>query len=203
MLRLARPLFALATLAVLGGAAGLTSATAAPAKSCNIMSDPAGDAIGSTALDVVTGDLASDAKTLTGVIRVVKLAESDPSSPTGIAWGVRFMAPGSDLPYYLLATKLARGDASYSFGQVSGSSLQTLGGASGSIDLAKNEVRIHVKLKDIRLKPGAKITGAFLQGRRVIGDPAAAALYSSADSSDPATAKEYVLGSPSCVTPGK
>lgn len=198
-----RPLLALTLCAGLAGGLGLSSASAAPAKSCNIMTDPAGDATGSTALDVVSGDLASDAKTLTGVVRVTKLSETDPTSPTGIAWGVRFTAPGSDLPYYLLATKLARGDAGFSFGQVDGTSLRTLGGATGVIDVAKNEVRIHVKLKDIRLKKGMTITGSFLQGRRVIGDPSAAALYSSADSSDPATSTEYALGTPSCVTPGK
>lgn len=197
-----RPVLAAAVCAAL--AAGTGIAAAAPKPVCNLITDPAGDSTGPTqTLDVVSGDLASSAKTITAVIRVVNLAETDATSPTGTSWSIRFNAAGAELPYYILAQKPARGPAGFSFGQVSGSTLTTLGGATGIIDVAKKEVRIHVKATDLRLKPGTQITDLLAQGRRFIGDPAVGGLYLNADSSDATTSKPYAMGAASCVKPGK
>ena len=199
----ARPVVAIALVAGLG-LGGLSVAQAAPPV-CNLITDPVGDSTGPTqTLDVVSGDIASDKKKITAVIRMVDLAETDPTSPTGLSWSIRFNAAGADLPYYILAQKDARGNTGFSFGQISGTNtLTTLGGATGIIDVAKKEVRIHVRATDLRIKPGTELTGLLAQGRRFIGEPSVAGLYLNTDSSDPATSKPYVMGAPSCVKPGK
>lgn len=180
-------------------------AVAAPGKAkpvCNLITDPAGDTTGpSTALDIVSGDVASHGKTFTAVIRTAALSETDLSSPTGVAWGLRFVSPRSDLPYYLLASKFQGEDVVFSYGQVDGTSLNELGVAKGVIDLAKKEVRIHVPVKALGLKPGTEITALQAQGRRAIGTNGLA-LYSNADSSDAAASEPYTTNTPSCVKPG-
>lgn len=193
-------------LSVVAAVASAGGAVAAPTKAkpvCNLITDPAGDTTGpSNALDIVSGDVASNGKTFTAVIRTAALAETDISSPTGIAWGLRFVSPKSDLPYYLLATKSVDGPIEYSYGQVDGTSLVTLGTAKGNFDVAKKEVRIHVPLRGLGLRPDVVITELSAQGRRAYGDPGLAALYMDADNSDASTSKPYRTNDPSCVKPG-
>lgn len=199
----ARPVLALAVVPALlvGGAAVAAPTKAKPV--CNIITDPVGDTTGpSNALDIVSGDVASNGKTFTAVIRTYALAETDVSSPTGIAWGLRFVSPRSDLPYYVLATKPVDAPIEFSYGQVDGATLVTLGTAKGNFDVAKKEVRIHVPVKALGLKPGTTITDLSAQGRRVYGDPGLVALYMDADSSDASTSKPYTTNAPSCVKPG-
>lgn len=198
-----RPVLALALAAGLLGVVGLGTAAAAP-PACKLITDPAGDSTGPTnTLDVVSGDIASDKKKITAVIRLANLAETDPTSPTGLSWSIRFNAAGATLPYYILAQKDARGAVGFSFGQVDGTSLMPLGGGTGVIDIPKKEVRIHVRATDLRIKPGTELSGLLAQGRRFIGDPAVGGLYLNTDSSDPATSSPYTMGAPSCVKPGK
>ena len=198
-LRTALAVTAVASVALAGGA------VAAPAKAapvCNLITDPAGDTTGpSTALDIVSGDVASDGKTFTAVIRLAALAETDLTSPTGVAWGMRVTSPKSELPYYLLATKFQGAAVEFTYGQVDGTSLVEAGVGTGVIDVAKKEVRIHAPAKGLGLKPGTTVSELTAQGRRAIGN-ASAALYTNADASDPATAKTYKTGAASCVKPG-
>lgn len=197
-----RPVLAVAVCAALAAGSGI--AAAAPKPVCNLITDPAGDSIGPTqTLDVVSGDIASTKKTITAVIRVTSLAETDATSPTGTSWSIRFNAAGAELPYYILAQKTSRGPAGFSFGQINGNTLETLGGATGIIDVAKKEVRIHVKASDLRIKPGTKLTDLMAQGRRFVGDSALVGLYLNADSTDATTSKPYTMGAASCVKPGK
>lgn len=183
--------------------AGAGGALAGPKTACNLITDPAGDTTGpTTALDIVSGDVASNAKTFTAVIRTAALAESDLSSPTGIAWGIRFVSPRSELPLYVLATKFRSGPAEFSYGEIDGSRLMQLGTGKGVIDVENKEVRIHVPAKGLGLKQGVKVTDLTAQGRRATGDPNAATLYTNADTTDAASAKPYTVGNPSCVKPG-
>lgn len=199
-LRTALALTAVASVALAGGA------VAAPAKAkpvCNLITDPSGDTIGpSNALDIVSGDVASNGKTFTAVVRLAALSESDLSSPTGIAWGMRFTSPRSELPYYLLATKFQGSAVEFTYGQVNGSRLEELGVGTGVIDLAKKEVRVHAPVKALNLKPGTTITELTAQGRRATGNPNAVTLYTNADTSSADSAKPYTTNAPSCVKPG-
>lgn len=190
---------------MVGSVALAGGAVAAPKDKpvCNLITDPAGDTTGpTTALDIVSGDVASNGKTFTGVLRMAALSESDLSSPTGIAWGLRFASPSSDLPLYVLATKFNGAEAEFTYGEVDGSRLMELGTGKGVIDVAKKEVRIHVPAKGLGIKASSKITELTGQGRRATGNPNAVTLYSNADTSDPSTAKPYTVNAGSCVKPG-
>ena len=196
-LRTALVLTAAASVALAGGA------VAAPAKRvCNLISDPAGDVtLPSANLDVVSADFASDAKKITGVIRVTKLANSDGTAPTGVAYNFRFKLQGDETQYYLLASAVPSplGATTFEYGTITTNRLTPLGDATGAIDLAKNEVRVSAPttLGSAKVKPGTKVVNLqALTQRRFV------ALLSTADSTVIDESKSYTAGTPSCVTPG-
>lgn len=197
-LRTAFALTAAATVAF-GGAAA-----AAPAKPvCNLIADGTGDVTAPSAnLDIVSADVASDAKKLTAVIRVAKLASSDGTAPTGVAYNFRFMLPGSTVRYYLLASAEPStiGGTTFEFGTIeTGNALTPLGDATGTFDLAKSEVRITAPTSfgSVKIKPGTKLVSlqALTQRRFVV-------LLSGADSTVIDESKSYTAGTASCVKPG-
>lgn len=201
---------ALRTAAALGVVTAIATAgvaQAAPKKPaaapvCNLVTDAEGDSTGgSSNLDIVSGDVASDAKSLTGVIRVKKLTDSDGTAPTGVGYQVRFTLPGRELPMYLLASNELGSGSAFEFGEVNGTSLNSLGEATGTFDLAKSEVRITAPAAldgSTKATPGTKISSirAFAQRRFVV-------LLSGADSTPADALGTYTAGAPSCVKPGK
>lgn len=199
-----------AAVALAGGAA------AAPAKAvCNLMSDPKGDASfldvapNDRSLDIVSADVATDAKTLTGVVRVDAYSAISPTSPLGRGYYVLFNAPKAEFPIYLnvqITPDLTR----YSWGTrqtlPSGSGRYVRSGdATGVIDAASNELRISVPLKDVaavaKLTPGTKLTALTANTTAVLGTSATGGLVATID--DAAGTKPYIVGTKSCVTPGK
>lgn len=197
-LRTALALTATASLAF-AGAAG-----AAPAKPvCNLITDGTGDVTAPSAnLDIVSADIGSDAKKLTGVIRVAKLATGDGTAPTGVAYNFRFMLPGSDVRYYLLASAEPSplGATTFEFGTIeTGNALTPIGDATGTFDLARNEVRITAPTSfgAVKIKPGTKLVSlqALTQRRFVV-------LLSGADSTVIDERKTYTAGTKTCVKPG-
>jgi hypothetical protein len=197
-LRTALAVTAAASVALAGGAA------AAPAKvPCNVITDGTGDVTAPSAnLDIVSADVSSDAKKLTGVIRVAKLANSDGTAPTGFAYNFRFKVAGSAVQYYLLASSEPSpiGATTFEFGTIeTGNALTPIGDATGKIDLAANEVRITAPTSfgDVKIKPGTKLVDlqAVTQRRFVV-------LLSGADSTVIDQSKSYVAGTRTCVKPG-
>src|SRR5687768_3148932 len=91
----------IATSLLLTGAVGnATTASAKPKAVCNLVSDAKADAgynnvPGADGDDIVSADLASDATTLTGVVRLAGLSASDPQAPLGRNYSVLFNGPGS------------------------------------------------------------------------------------------------------------
>ncbi len=197
------PLRTVLATSVVAAVALAGGAVAAPAKRvCNLITDPTGDlTVPSANLDVVSADIATDAKKLTGVIRVAKLANSDGSAPTGVAYNFRFKLPGNDTQFYLLASAVPSpvGRTTFEYGTITTNRLTPLGEATGKFDLAKNEVRVTAPttLGDAKVKPGSKIVSlqAVTQRRFVV-------LLSTADSTVINESKSYTAGSPSCVKPG-
>jgi hypothetical protein len=217
-LRLARPALALGLVAAFA-AAGVASA--APAKtapaaapSCNLMVDGKGDAQFRGAApndpnqDIVSGDIASDAKTVTAVLRLASFAATDPQSPLGRGYYVLFNAPGSDFPIYFnmqITPDLTRYTWGTSETLATGSgSYVKKGAATGVIDTAKGEIRISVPVADVngvaKVNPGTKLTNIAASATTVIGTSASGGLVSTVD--DATSTKPYIAGSPSCVTPG-
>jgi len=169
--------------------------------------------------DIVSGDVASNAKTLTGVLRVAKLATAPQSAPGGLDFRVQFLVGAQDPAaenFFLNARVDRSGTATYLLGLKTllplgvQSTTAKLADATGTFDLKRNEVRIHVPLAAVKsgtvaLKPGTKV---FLGGldqtasRQVAVNPATGvgtATFADVAQSD----KTYVAGSRSCVVPGR
>jgi hypothetical protein len=199
-----------AAVALAGGA------TAAPAKAvCNLMTDPKGDASfldtlpNDPSLDIVSADVATDAKTLTGVLRVDKYSAVSPTSPLGRGYYVMFNAPKSEFPIYLNVqvtpdlTRFAWGTRE-TLASGNGSYVRQ-GDATGVIDAATSELRISVPLSAVaaitKLSPGTKLTALTASTTSVLGTSVSGGLVATID--DAAGSKAYIAGTPSCVTPGK
>lgn len=191
-------------------------ATAAPAKAvCNLMSDPKGDASfldtlpNDPSLDIVSADVATDARTLTGVLRVDAFSAVSPTSPLGRGYYVLFNAPKAEFPIYL-NVQITPDVTRYAWGTretlASGNgSYVRKGEATGVIDAASSELRVSVPLKDVaavaKLTPGTKLTALTASTTSLIGTSRTPSLVATVD--DAAGTKPYVVGTRSCVTPGK
>jgi hypothetical protein len=168
--------------------------------------------------DLTSVDIASNAKTITGVLRVVKLSKAIQSAPEGIDFRVNFTLPNQDGAadnFFLNARLDADGTTHFFAAHITrlapnASTTIKLADGTGVFDTKKNEVRISAPLSSIKngglaLRNGMKI---FLSGldqsasRVVVVNPStgiATATFADVAQSD----KTYVAGSRSCVTPGK
>lgn len=208
--RLLRPALTAGLLGVLA-TAGL--AGAAPAKPvCNLVQDVKGDGTGflftdqdylpnDANLDLVSGDIATDAKTITAVIRTDQLALSDPNSPTGRAYYANFTVGDKEL--YLAVRLDATGAGTFTGGYIE-NTRTSLGAATGVVDVQKKEVRISAPLSlfasQATIKPGTKILDLNLLAQRYVG----AAGPGATPSADEAVGgKTYTAGARSCVAVGK
>lgn len=218
-----------ASLLVTGvGAAAATAAPKAAKPVCNLVADPAGDANvsgvpGGAGDDIVSADIATDAKTLTGVVRLSALAANDPEWLNGRAYFAEFTAPGSPDILFVQARAYPTGVIwSYGYSGVDPTSgvntSYTLGAATGVIDVAKKEVRISAPLKGFvdgakaKMAPGAKLTGVGARVYRQGGQglvPSQEVAGTRVPLSglnvllDDAAGGSYVMGTKSCVVVGK
>ncbi|HVF20160.1 MAG TPA: hypothetical protein VNA14_07950 [Mycobacteriales bacterium] len=213
-----------------------TSAYAAPAKvACNTIEDPAGDTflvrsqdappVGprygpqEDSLDVISGDLASDGKVVTAVVRIKKLSRSIALSPTGITVGVDFLI-GTSTDVIRLMAVLANGQPDKfevtwkAEGHTANVPVNYLGEVTGVVDEAKNEVRIHAPV-DLLAPHGVAKIGAKLIPNEAESATAARAVPQGTKQKDGPTStrgpfadiavggKSVVVGAKSCVVPGK
>ncbi len=189
-------------LALTGSLFAVGASQAATAPVCKLMTDAEGDvtAVQSKNLDIVSGDIASDSKNLTGVIRVAGLSSSDSTAPSGFGHQVRFNVDGGAVPFYFLASNEPSpiGSLTFEYGTVDGNILTKVGDAVGVVDTKANEIRMSAPTSVFGVKAGSKITGmqAVTQRRFVV-------LLSGGDSSAIDDTKTYIAGTKSCVTPGK
>jgi hypothetical protein len=167
-----------------------------PKPVCKLVTDRSGDAKGTgTALttpssdanlDIISADVATNATTLTGVVRVSKLASSDSTAPAGWQYQVVFSVGG-----YTDTVEVVVGPSGTSWNG---------GKGTGKIDAAKKEVRISVPLSALHVpvKPGTVLTGIGARTFRVgSSNQIVLGLVDTADSS-----KTYVAGARSCVKVG-
>jgi hypothetical protein len=155
-MKLARTAAAVAvgTSLVLAGPAG--AALKKPKPVCNLLVDPAGDdgganpALGHTdSLDILGGDIASDGKTVTVVLRLAKAVSSDSATPTGRSYYLDFAVPGGKNKLSLGVTTTPT-TTSFSPAYVDGSLHRGLAGngTKGTFDEAKKELRISTSASD-------------------------------------------------------
>ena len=207
-MKLARPAVALAVGAALAFA-GTAGAAAKPKPVCNLVTDKAGDATGflvasstpmptDANLDILSADVASDAKKLTAVIRVAKLG-ADSTSPTGDIYYQNFSVGGTK--YYLEA--LVTGTkGSYSLGDFSGTggTRHNIEDATGKLDLAHNAVHITVPASSVGAKAGKSVIGDLdTLAQRYVNLVAVGITPTADEATSPRT---YKAGALSCVKPG-
>ena len=177
------------------GAAHAAPARPKPKPVCNLVTDPANDTFtGAKSLDILSADVATDGKVVTGVIRFAKLVKptEEPASPTGGFYQLQFTYNGSG--HVLTAHITPKGEE---YGPT--------GKSTGKYDLAKNEVRIHVKATELAgspvFKPGSLLTNFVV--RTDIGNPTVPVGSTFQILGDSASGnKPYPVGYPSCVRPG-
>jgi hypothetical protein len=156
------------------------------------------------ALDIVSADVAADAKTITAVIRLNKLAKSAASAPGGLSYRVQFSAPGeSDENMYLSAATTGTTDTFVAGTRAITANLSTkLADATGVFDLAKNEIRISAPLATFAaqgVKAGVPLSFSGLDQTSARLTPTGTSSFADVARSE----KTYKVGAPSCVVPGK
>ena len=201
---------------VVAGQAGAAAEKPKLVPVCNLITDDAGDASVVTAqdgMDILSGDLASNGKDLTAVIRLKGApAQMNPQSASATDYYVSFVAPGSAAPQYLHATLPFTGAAVFATGQTttiqgqSNNSDDSGSGATGSIK--GNVVTISAPLTAftrVTVKPGTKVTGLAASTWAEIGVPFPQPIGAVGvlQRVDDASGKDYTAGALSCVTPGK
>ena len=203
---------ALAASVVAGGAA-VAAPKAKPA--CNLFTDQAGDGTGflltdqnylpnDPQLDILSGDVASDGKRITAVLRLSALDKTDSNAPTGRTYYVNFGI--ADVELNLSAAVDSDGATTFQAGYQDTASRAGLGAVTGVLDTAKKEVRITAPLsifaEKLPLKAGTKLEYVEGLAQRYVGNRTAGrGVTPSADATDPGSS--YTIGAPSCVAVGK
>jgi hypothetical protein len=213
-MRVTRPALCLAlvgSLTAVGAASAATKPKPKPLKPvCNLVTDDKGDASitgfdpSNASTDILSGDIASNAKVISAVIRLAaKPSGTNLETGQQAEYYFEFTAPGSDNPQYFDATVLVgTGSVSFSTGQITpspGGSTYTpdaANGVTGSISDA-GVLRMNAPLSAfsrVKLTPGVKLTGLKAETFGQLG-----VLLSPMDSAD---GTKYVAGYPSCLKPG-
>ena len=201
----------LAALVVLAAVAGTLPAYAAPKAKpkpkpvCFLIKDPANDAslggAGATtydpSLDIITADVNASATTLSAVIRVKDLTEDSTIGKSGRTWTFSMSNGANNIA--LAAYLSDRGGKAF-------------GKGTGTFDFTKNEIRMHVPIKDLggtKVVKGTILRGVYLTSNVVVGlppelgrGPAFQPLSGAVDTTTPTNAT-FKVGTPSCVVVGK
>lgn len=182
-----------------GGAVAAPKAKPAPPV-CNLIVDAKGDDGGafphSDSLDIVSADIASNAKLVTAVIRVAKYAASDSNTaPTGRAWYLEFTVPSAETSLWLGAQVTPTGTL-FRYGWVDGSIRRSLGVVEGTIDVAKSELRISAPIgiwaERGMVKPGVKVSSLTAASYNFVGLAAAGGSLQPGDTAE--ATKTYIAG---------
>jgi len=180
-----------------------------PKPVCNLVTDPKGNegpekngqGWADPALDIVSADVASDAKNVTAAIRVAKLTIPDSMAPAGVYYSFSFVGSQSQIGH-ILDVRIAP-TASGTWAPV----WQDGTHGTGVIDTAHNEIRITLPLSFFGTGANAVVPGPPFHNFSVTADWANPALEQAFFQGDMgnfvsnATAT-YVQGTPSCVRVG-
>lgn len=191
---------------------GVGSAQAAklPKPVCNLLVDDKGDELPAPngSLDVLSADIASDSKKITGVIRLAAAPQGvDPLAPTGKTYHLEFVGQGGADPVFLsyLVTPTA---ANATYGYYDPTTRINTGLGQATVKIVGNAIYMTAPVGAFspygKFKPGAKITGLSVQNGRMVGAYVDSGTYAYnspvADSAE--GGKVYTAGSRSCVKVG-
>jgi hypothetical protein len=212
-----RPVLALSLvlpLAVAGAALAAPKPAAKPKPVCNVVTDAKGDTFAvrvqdqqggpfgpqDDGLDLVSADLASDGKVLTGAIRLVSVAPAA-TSPGGRGLDINITTPRSPAEVYLRVAVPASGAPTAEAGTREAlpavTSVSTpLGAGTAVVDAAKNEVRFSFPASLFDSVGGIKVGDTLAFGEITVGRTVGPRSVF-ADVAVPGTS--YKVGTPSCV----
>ena len=208
-LRSAALVAAVATLAI-----GVPAATAAPKKKapppvCNLVVDDKGDeTVPDPTLDVLSADIASDARKITGVIRLSGDPDStSPTSPTGRTYNLMFSGtkPTNPVFFAFILGPTAQA-ATYGFRNTTTNVNEGVGEAT--VKIVGNDIYMTAPLSAFapygKFKPGNKITGLTAATGRMLGAFASSSVYAYNSVAGDATSegRTYTAGTRSCVKVG-
>ncbi len=208
-----------AALAIVVSSPATAPATAAPGRSCQLVKDESGDAglfggvvTHDASLDIVSADIAADAKNLTVVIRVAKLATQSPPLPYGGSWSFHFATP--EAAFILDAGQRLDGDqfelnhyTSEYTGDTSTSFLyEPVGSVNGTFDTTANEIRMTAPLAMFapfdRLNHGSVLSKLLVISWPEWGFGEDAIAGGQADEAGGGGRASYRVGESSCVRVG-
>jgi hypothetical protein len=189
-----------------------------PKPVCNVATDAKGDTFAARVqdtqggpfgphddgLDIVSADLASDGKVITGVVRVVSMAPAS-TSPGGRGFDINIATPRSPAEVYLRASVPASGAPTAEAGTREAlpavTSVSTpLGAGTAVVDTAKNEVRFSFPTSIFESVGGIKVGDTLSFGEITVGRTLGPRSVF-ADVAVPGTS--YKVGTPTCVPLGK
>lgn len=156
-------------------------------------------------LEILGGDVASNKRYVTAVLRLASLRDVDTNVPTGRRYTAAFNV--GKTRYSMYGVYGADGQNAGAWNDTKGVGV---GGASVVWDFARGEVRLTAPVRYFGLSNGMKLTSLVLtsqhffgSGGRSFGGPVggyygATGVHSTVDSA--AARRDYVAGTPSCVS---
>lgn len=232
-----RRLVALALLAtVLATVLAAPAAGAKPAQVCRIVTDERGDtrafvfvpsspATAEPALDIVSADVATDARHVTVAVRVAELTLPDERLPRGARYSVYFKVGPDEADWFVLHARAAHGGRQSALYRLTPlptvvTPVVLVSGweehyvdteTKATYDFARDEVRVSAPVGAfapfVAIKRGMRIkeiNAITWHDQTLYVDPVLTSGHDGErDASDVATApKPYVAGTPSCLRPG-
>lgn len=185
-----------AVLLVLSGGVAHAATRAKPKPICNLVTDKTGDPLSTdSSLDVVSADVASNGRQVTAVFRVAKLPETDPLTPAGRYYELRWTYNG--VGYQIQALLTPAGNQFYGVGSTRAS--------KGSVDYAKGEIHVTVDVDTFpghpQYKPGTLMTNFIVHADE--GTPVFPFPMTFTIAGDEAIGtRAYPVGAASCVKVG-
>ncbi len=175
-----------------------------PKPTCNILTDKPGDAVDTNIgpidlpnddnLDILSADIASNAKTVTAVIRLTALSTTDNNAPTGREYSITFKAASKDYVFKLIVN-------------AQGETFTTPTKARSVFDTTNRQIRFHAEHANLTpplpAKAGTKYQNILVTSGRWIGYKGGTAGSSSLGQADEGvTGTAYPAQYPSCVRVG-
>ncbi len=176
---------------------------------CRLVTDAAGDTeiVATDSMDILSADIASDARKVVVVIRVKSWSETEPTAPMGRVFKITFTGQGGAHPVWLSYVTTPTG-SSFNYGYVDAAGVsEGAGDANGKI--ADGVLRISAPITALSalpdvgsFKPGKRITDISVYSGRFLGAYVSKDYYASmTEPADVAeTTKTYVAGTKTCVS---
>jgi hypothetical protein len=216
-MKLAKQVRIVLLMAAVAAAVLTTPSLAATPRSCTLLTDAAGDAQdqpyttppspNQPELDIVSGDVASDQRSVTTVIRVAHLGTAMDSPGQDNQFRFTFWVGSDSRAVTTYASRSVDAeDFFFAVAPEGSSTYQPLSRATGVFDVANNQVRVTVPLAEAAhgriIRRDTRLTHLGASTWRGYGlESAYTSIATGLDTAS--SGKTYLVGSPSCVAVGQ